>query len=319
MKITGFVALAGAVALIAPAAVQAEDAIDIGGAAIDISGTIKVRAYSESPSEGDTTQRLYLKNFDLGIEAEVDEGIIAGGTLTRDGDEGDIEVDDAFVTAALPGSDVSITGGLLYVPFGVFETNMISDPLTLELGEKRDPAVVIEGSADALSGAVYVYQRDTGEDDGLDDRISGYGTSVGYAVESDGSWFAVTVGYISDVWELSEAPGFSASASGSLGDATVLVEHVGALEELEDGMQPSAVMLELGYSLGNILGGDAVAAVGYQSTREASGIELPESRTILGLSAGITENTSVAFEWRRDEDDGGDSTDLATAQFTVEF
>lgn len=309
MKITGFVALTGAVALIAPAAVQAEDAIGIGG-------TIKVRAYSESPAEGDATQRLYLKEFALGVSAEIDKIITARGTLKYAGDEGEIELDDAFVTAALPG-DVSITGGLLYLPFGAFETNMISDPLTLDLGEKRDPAVVVEGSADDLSGAVYVYQRDTGEE--RDDRISGYGTSVGYAVEGDGNGFSVTVGYISDVWELSEAPGFSASAGGSLGDATVLVEHVGALEELMDGMQPTALMVELGYSLENVLGSDAVAAIGYQSTREASGIELPESRMIVGLSAGITDNTSVAFEWRRDEDYGGDSTDLATAQFTVEF
>lgn len=310
MRITGLAALAGAVALIAPAAVQAENTFDIGG-------TIKIRAYSESPSGGDTTQRLYLKDFDLSVSAEVDEIFTAGGTLKRDGDEGDIEVDDAFVTAALAG-DVSITGGLLYLPFGVFETNMISDPLTLDLGEKRDPAVVVEGSADALHGAIYVYQRDAGEEPD-NDRINGYGTSVGYAVEGAASGFSVTVGYISDVWELSEAPGFSASAGGNLGDATVLVEHVGALEELMDGMQPSAFMVELGYSLENILGSDAVAAIGYQSTREASGIELPESRTIVGLSAGITDNTSVAFEWRRDEDYGGDSTDLATAQFTVEF
>ena len=51
MRIKGLAALAGAVALIAPTAVQAEDAIDIGG-------KIKIRAYSESPSGGDTTQRL---------------------------------------------------------------------------------------------------------------------------------------------------------------------------------------------------------------------------------------------------------------------
>ena len=176
MKITGLVVLAGAVALVAPAAVQAEGAIDIGG-------KIKVRAYSESPAEGDATQRLYLKDFELGVEAEIDEGISAGGTLKRDGDEGDIEVDDAFVTAALAG-DASITAGLLYLPFGVFETNMISDPLTLDLGEKRDPAVVVELSSDALHGTVYGYQRDTGEDEGRDDRIGGYGASVGYAVES---------------------------------------------------------------------------------------------------------------------------------------
>ena len=43
MRITGLAALAGAVALIAPAAVQAENNFDIGG-------TIKIRAYSESPS-----------------------------------------------------------------------------------------------------------------------------------------------------------------------------------------------------------------------------------------------------------------------------
>ena len=86
-----------------------------------------------------------------------------------------------------------------------------------------------------------------------------------------------------------------------------------------DGMQPSALLVELGYSLQNILGSDAVAAIGYQSAREAFSIELPESCMIVGLSAGITGITSVAFEWRRDEDYGGDGTDLATAPFTVEF
>ena len=86
-----------------------------------------------------------------------------------------------------------------------------------------------------------------------------------------------------------------------------------------DGMQPSALMVEPGHSVENILGSDAVATAGCQSTREASGIDLPESRTIVGLSAGITDNTSVAFAWRRDEDYGGDGTDLATAQFTVGF
>jgi hypothetical protein len=46
----------------------------------------------------------------------------------------------------------------------------------------------------------------------------------------------------------------------------------------------------------NVQGSDAVAAVGYQSTREVSSIELSESRMIAGLSAGITDNASVAFE-----------------------
>ncbi|MDE0048803.1 MAG: hypothetical protein OXO52_03390 [Rhodospirillales bacterium] len=48
MKISGLAALAGAAALIAPAAVQEEDAIDTGG-------KIKIRALSESPAEGDAT------------------------------------------------------------------------------------------------------------------------------------------------------------------------------------------------------------------------------------------------------------------------
>ena len=48
MKITGLAALAGAVALIAPAAAQEEDAIDTGG-------KIEIGALSERPAEGDAT------------------------------------------------------------------------------------------------------------------------------------------------------------------------------------------------------------------------------------------------------------------------
>jgi len=36
-----------------------------------------------------------------------------------------------------------LTAGQLYVPFGAFETGLISDPLTLEIGETRESTVLL--------------------------------------------------------------------------------------------------------------------------------------------------------------------------------
>jgi hypothetical protein len=56
------------------------------------------------------------------------------------------------------------------VPFGTFETHLVSDPLTLEIGETNETAVVAGFARGGFGGAVYVFN---GDSDGIHDAIGG--------------------------------------------------------------------------------------------------------------------------------------------------
>ena len=106
---------------------------------IEVGALIEVEAGYTSPFEGDSESDVVLATFELGISSQVTDWVEAGGTLLYEEDETDLEVDTGYITLA--NADVSplfLTAGQIYVPFGAFETHMVSDPLTLEIGETRE-------------------------------------------------------------------------------------------------------------------------------------------------------------------------------------
>ncbi len=70
------------------------------------------------------------------------------------------------------------TGGRFTVPFGSYETNMISDPLTLEIGETGEDALMVGFEAAGFYGSFYVFNGDTNEGGG-DENIEHFGATVG--------------------------------------------------------------------------------------------------------------------------------------------
>jgi|TARA_B110000238_G_C16076865_1_gene417550 hypothetical protein len=71
---------------------------------------------------------------EVGIAAEVNDWVTSEIILLYDEDETDLEMDVATVTITNPNGAGYLSGGQMYVPFGVFESNLISDPLTLDIG-----------------------------------------------------------------------------------------------------------------------------------------------------------------------------------------
>lgn len=109
---------------------------------VTLSGAIEVEAgYSSDFADVDTSE-ISLATAELGIDAAINDWTTGHALFKWDDDE--LFVDEGFIT--LGGTDavpVYLTAGLLYVPFGVYETNMISDPLTLEIGETQESAVQV--------------------------------------------------------------------------------------------------------------------------------------------------------------------------------
>ena len=304
------------------------EAVEIGGA-IEIEGTVT------KPPEGDTEADLVVGTAELGVGVEVSDWVNGEVVLLWEQGEG-LDVDTATVTIGPPEGAWSITGGHLVVPFGVFETNLISDPLTLDIGETKQTAFQLDASAGALSGSVFVFKGDNMEDG--DNIVQGFGFAAGYSVETETFELGVNLSYtndvgdsdglqdvVTDVENYNRVAGISASAMLTIGSISVLGEYLGAMDTFGgDYGKPSAWMVEVAY--GFELGGKEVTlAASYQTTDEALAIELPKKRMLVGLSSEVMDGLSLGFEWARDTDysveDGGsgENTDNFTVLLAAEF
>ena len=305
--------------------------------AVEIGGEIDLRGIVTSPPEGANETDLVVDTLELGIGAQVNDWVKGEVALLYEQGES-LDVDTATLTIGPPEGAWSLTGGQLYLPFGVFETNLISDPVTLELGETKQTAFQVDASAGALSGSVFVFKGDN-QIDG-DDRIQGIGAAVGYSAETDSFELGLNLSYTNDLGDsdafeggfMGRTAGLSASAMLTMGSVSVLGEYLGAMDTFgadyvafgDYGAKPSAWMVEAAYGF-ELAGKEATLAASYQATDEALALELPKKRMLVGLSAEVMEGLSLGFEWARDTDysvdEGGtgENSDNFTVQLAAEF
>lgn len=314
---------------------------------VAISGVVEVEAGTTSPYTGDRESDLTLATFELAVAAKITDLVSAGGSLLYEEGDTPLEVDTAWVT--LGNSEEgpwSVTAGQIYVPFGVYETKLLSDPLTLELGETRETAVQGGTVSGPFNAALYLFNGDN-EHNGRN-RIASWGVSGGFSQGDDDVGYSLGLGYISDLGDSDSLQGviadylgsndtdrvgaWTASAAAQFGAFTVIGEYLTASESFEaaavpwkaGGARPSAWNIEAGYGF-ELMGREATVAVGYQGTREALALELPRQRLLTAVSVGVYDGTTLSFEWAHDTDydtgDGGtgESANTLTAQLAVEF
>ncbi len=310
---------------------------------ISLSGLLEVEAGYESLSleDGDDERSsdLVVSTAQLGFEAEVNENV--GATLILLFEEDDtepIEVDEATVDYGR--GPWGGRFGRQYVPFGVYPSHMISDPLTLELGETRETAVLVgyEGEVFGVSG--YVFNGDA-DKEGEDDHIRDWGVSVTVR-----PWEAVEAGasFLSDLADTDadllggagytkRVGGWSAYAVAGWGPFQVSGEVLGAvrgfeagdLDEDGDGRGDRPLAWNVEGAWGVTEGVEVAARV--EGSRELGG--QPRVQYGVAVSWGVMEGVSVSAEYLHgeyDEDFGADgdgnvldSRDLVTAQLSVEF
>ena len=147
------------------------------------------------------TLRVLAAEAVLGVEAAINDWI--GGEIgllyetvnigLDDGEDGtSTVVDVATLTIGAPEGSWSFAAGRQYAPFGVFATNLISDPLTLELGEANDLVVQFGLSSGGLHGSIFGFYDDNAQN-------GGYGAVTGYSLERREIEFGLHLSYISDI------------------------------------------------------------------------------------------------------------------------
>ncbi len=319
---------------------------------ITLSGTIEVEAgYVKSdPKGGGSSDEsdIAVATVELGVEAQIAKHV-SGNILFLYEDGEDIVIDEAIIT--LNGEDVIplyLNAGEMYVPFGNFESHMISDPLTLEIAETREAALQAGFEAGGFYGSAFTFNGDADEADEDESHIDNFGANIGFAMESGAFSIDAGMSYINnlidaDGWEafletdangngvpdfrLKEyVGGMGAYAIVGFGPVTLIGEYVKALDDIE-GLDEAASLvsldkisaynLEVGYAFA-IGDREAVVAAAYQGTDEAEYI-LPETRYLGTFGIGIFESTNLAFEYAHSKFENDDEEDALTVQLAIEF
>lgn len=315
---------------------------------VEFGGVVEVEASSGEDFSGSKTSDIALATVELGLDASLNERVSAHVTFLYEEDATDFGLDEGTISYGL-NDTVSLTAGRMYVPFGRYDSFMVSDPQTLVMGESVETVLMVSMENQGVYGSVYTFNGDSDKAstvaDGNDNDMS-FGFNLGYAVDEK---FDIGISYTSNIGdsdtlqELEASPsggtvgqvdspvaGGSAHALINLGNVTILAEHVMAMSKFTNGdldgtvtneEQPSASNLEVGVALGK---GWQLAAA-YQKTDEALFIGLPETVVSGAVSYEMMPGASLSAEYASMEDyavsDGGtgETANTLTLKMAVEF
>jgi hypothetical protein len=303
--------------------------------ALTFSGLIEVEAgYSKSKGE-DAISDLKLATLQLSAEARVNDEV--GGhvvLLYEEGGEDDtLKVDEAVITLHAPqhhlGQDLSLDLGKMYVPFGKFNSAMISDPLTLDLGETQNSAAVFGLGGDLWSLRVGLFNGETEkENDTIDSFVASLeitpakGVSFGTSYLSDLAESGA--GLVADS-ALYDSPVAGASAYLSLAFGTVGLEAevVTALDDFDaalielpetdlTGKRPLAWQTQLSWRPAEVL---------QLAARVEGAKDYQDEVTRYGatVSYGLTKGAVIAMEYLYSDFADDLKNQSVTAQLAMEF
>ncbi len=152
---------------------------------ISIGGTVEVEAnytgIDNRGKSGDASSDITLATAELDVEAKLHKYASANMVfLWEEDDTEPVDIDEGYIT--LGNTDyfpLYLKAGRMYVPFGNFETNFISDPLTLELGETQESAYLFGAFYKGIDFSVYFFNPDINENsDSNEDIIKSWGATL---------------------------------------------------------------------------------------------------------------------------------------------
>lgn len=298
---------------------------------IEMNGLVEVVAGHSSASGSDDTSDLTAATVELGINGKVNDWIGAEVVAKYEEDtdnNGNLNIDTAKLNIADPASKWFVHAGQFTLPFGSFETHMVSDPITLDLGETGDSAIEFGFNHGNFGASAYVFQGDHSTE------IDNYGLALNGEIAIEEASLTGHLGYMNNLGESdgivdggwmiagNESAGWILSTSLTMNDFTLIGEYLAASEGFGDAgnEKPSAFNLEGAYhfTAGNKA---ATFAIAYQGSDDAENGNwgLDEKRTLAGFNVELMEGTSLGLEYAQSETYTGTETDTVTGKLAVEF
>lgn len=317
------------------------DSIKVGGVAeVEITST-------KSFANADTSD-ITLSTVEFYIDTQPHEYLTTHvQMLYEDAGSENITLDEAF--AVLGNTEkypLYLQAGKWAMPFGGFDTAMSSDPLTKNIGETKEAAVLIGAQHDGLALEGYIYNGDT-QKAGEGNNIDQFGAQLGYGGESGGVAYNVAIGYLNNMVDADGmttglgnnttsiskyVPGFDVHADLTFSGITLRGGYMTALKSFQtgelafngQGAQPAAWNVEAAYTM-PIMNHETTFAGTVQGTKEALALGLPELRYGGAVSVAIVDHFSVTAEYLHDLDydvakgGTGDSGHTATLKLAAEY
>lgn len=302
---------------------------------LTFSGLVEVESSYSKTAGDEAVSDLSLATLQLSAEAQINDQTGAHIILLyeEDNDDAGLKVDEAVITLRTPqhllGQDLSLDLGKMYGPFGKYNSAMISDPLTLTLGETQNSAAVfgLDGKLWSLRVGVFNGEIDN-SDDTLDSFIAALevtpaeGISFGASFLSDLAESGAGLVADASLYDSSVA-GASAFASLTFGAVGLEGEVVTALDDFDaavigrpdtdlTGKKPLAWQTQLSWSPAEELqlAARVEGAKDYQDDVRRYGTT---------ISYGLTEGVVIALEYLYGDFSSNPETQTVTAQLAMEF
>lgn len=298
---------------------------------IAIGGVIEIAAANTDSDgwSGNKSSDIALDTFELGISASAGDWLTGNILfLYEDTDNDNFNVDEAYIGIAnADKTPVFANIGRLYVPFGNFTSNMISDPATLTLAETREDVILLGVNMEnGFYSSAYIFNGDA-EKSGKHNQIDNFGANMGYAIENDNMSLDIGLGYINNIATsdglqdlVADNPnaslqdyvgGLSLHAIATFSQINLIGEYITAMDSFEANelssvdnkrLKPRAWNIEAAYNF-SLLGKDTTFAIGYQKTEDmyfdSETTDYFKSAWLASLSFAVYENTNLSAEWRR--------------------
>lgn len=319
------------------------------GSLLELSGEVEGDLFAQNKGINHSpSSDLYVGDAELDMQALVNRWLTAYMNFSYDNTpsstgnrvEGNIVLDNGFITLGdLNKSLWRMTVGQLYVPFGQFNSFLISDPLNKTIFRtKGQPIIVGYGvpGEDGFSASAFTFQGNThssGNASEPNQHINQYGADANYQFKLGEVHSTFGASYIANMADSNGMQGVGAPSGEfqGFGDstATEYLQHevpavdlramfdiaaftlIGeydtatqafAAQDLSfnnQGAEPSAYHLEGVYSF-NLLTKPSSFALGYDRSYEALALNLPESRVAAALNTSPWRNTLASLELRHD-------------------
>lgn len=306
---------------------------------LHLEATIEVTgSYFKQGDDKDSDVNLDTAELDLTGNLTDNLSLFAS-LLYEEGEENNhVIFDQAYFMYAIEQLEgLSLVGGKITMPFGVYNTALISDPLTLQLGEITDAAFGLAFESEHIDLNAYVFGGDIEDDP---DEVCWLASVTLKPNENISVW----AGLVSDIAEcamdddindaIAEAEeagtdtgydaalGVNAGAMVTVGDLTVSAEYVGATDDIElcgeATGKPQAWAVDASFAATEKL----TLGARYEGSKEWA--DMPETQFGAGAEYAINDNLAVAFEYlygQYDEEwsENDDDSHTASLRFAVTF
>lgn len=306
---------------------------------ITFGGLIELEAFykdNDNVGEKDTSD-FVLATVEIGFEATVNE-FVSGEIvlLWEEDDTEELVVNTGTITIAHP-SGLSFTAGVTCVPFGAFKSRMITNSLTVDLGETCETAAMLTAAVGPieLSGGAYNGHVDEGGDDRVEDFFAALTVTpieqvtfgayyISDFADTDGMTDMLDANFGADTI-IDTVAGFGGFVSIEVGLFSVEGEYLGATESYNvldfdvdgdgNGDRPRAFNMELA-----VRPRDRIeVAARWEGNVEA--FDLPKTRYGGCVSVELFENVVLAVEYLQSEfhEETMDDVQTVTANLGVVF